>query len=674
MKKLSFILSLAIASLAAHAETVTPAVFSENFRQMGLDNYFVTAPWTQYGLDVRPSLEDLDRYFIDDDGKVISYCLLQYGTATYALSNTNFDGGYDADQWLVSPEIAVDNNAMTLSFTTAFYNAKGAFGDLYECPFEILVSENGVAKENFNPVPVYKDVARASTTTDIGTKNYVVPLNGYAGKKINLAFVQKGCNCGPFGFTNIYLGNYYIELEDLTPKTISKGQQIYVDANVGIKTSEECPGIDVVVELNGETAVSEYVTKKNIGNTSKGVIYIRLTYDNLGAIGDDAVEYKISITPRMEGAQTSYTTGTIAVPVTSYPNNVVVEELTATGCQYCPIGTAAMEYYADALNTPNRGKFIGIALHGYVNYEDPMSRGIDEYRIKSELLMQAPGYPAANFNRSTFGQAPYNTNNATREYAKRSYNKVDIKNVYAPLSLDIEEAVGKDVVVEFDAYSAYAVKDPKISAAVVLIENDVEGYTDLYNQSNAFSKFDASIVTSSYNAPELVPYMKPFLFGGALAYGSIPFDKIKYNHVARGIYPEFYGETLTGWFEADKAHAVKMNFKVPSNVNILANTEVVVLLLDNETNAIIGSDIFPASKYLDNTAVNSVSADGFDVVGNGSVISVSAQAGSQVNIYTADGILTGSYVMNDSTLNVDASALKGIVIVTVDGKAKKLIF
>lgn len=678
MKKLTLMLSLAVASFAAHAEIVTPTIFSENFMSMGQKGDFIKAPWTTYGVTAKPSLEVLDEYFIDADKNIQIYGLLQYNSETYAISNNLFEGNLTADQWLVTPDIKVDSDVLTLSFTGAFYNGKGYFtGNSVKdinCPFEVYVSTDGVAKEAFNPVPVYSGVQAASGTDIVGTKSYVLPLNGYKDKTINLAFVQKGKNVGPFGFTNIYLGNYYIDIQNLTPVTLDYGQQISVDANVGIKTSDTCPGVDVVVELDGKVVKEDYVAKRYIDNASKGLIYIRLTYEDLGAIGDDAVAYKISITPRMENAKTSYVTGTIAVPVTTYPNNVVMEEVTASGCQFCPIGNAAMEYYADTYNLPGRGKFIGIAVHGNINYLDPMSIGVSEYLIKSQSLMANTSMPAANFNRSTIGQYPYNTSNASREYSKKSLNKVEIKGVSAPMSLDIDDAIGKTVTVDFDAYSAYNVAEPSLNAAVVLIENDVRGDEDGYSQSNAFYNKDASVVTSSYNAPELVPYMKKYLVGGSLAMSSIPYDIAVYQHVARGIFPYFEGEPINEPMKGDVALNKQISFNIPDNVMDMKNTEVVVLLFDSDTKAIVGSDIFPASSFTDNTGINSVAGESYDwtLAKDGNNLVVSAHAGSSVAVYGVDGALIGHYTMDSDHLTLTPNA-DGIVIVKVNGSARKVV-
>lgn len=678
MKKTTLLLSMAIGALCAQADIVTPAIFKENFKEMGLAHNWVVSPWTEYGVDALPSNETLYGFFVTPEGEKHIYGLLQYGTGTYAISNNNFVGNLVADQWLVSPEIEVPYDALSLAFTTAFYSSKGGFTvapNSDGCPFEIYISENGVAKDAFNPTPVYSGVGAISSKDDISFKSYVVPLSGYKGKKIHLAFVQKGQNVGPFGFTDIYLGNYYVDFQNLTPATLSKGQQVYVDANVGLKTSATCPGADVEVYINGELVKSDYKDKKNIDNPNKGVVYIRLTYDNLGEIGDDAVTYKIAVTPRMEGATTSYVTGTIGVPVTEYPNNVVMEEVTASGCAYCPIGNAAMEFYSDTYNLPGRGKFIGIAVHGNVNWHDPMSDGVEEYRIKTQTLMANYSLPAANFNRATVGQYPYNTSNVSREYAKKSLRKVEIKGVSAPMQLDIDDAIGQKMYVDFDAYCAYNCAEPNLSAAVVLIENDVRGNTDQYSQENVFYNKDASFISGNYNAPELIPYMRKYFNGGEFGVSVIPFDKIAYQHVARGIFPYFSGEPINEAMAADKPLNRQIAFSIPDNVNELANTEVIVLLLDNETNQIVGSDIFPASSYTDNTSVKGINGDYCDwsMTKNGSDLAISAAPGSVVALYAVDGSVLGHYTMTADRMNVSTAALNGVVIVKVNGSARKVV-
>ena len=83
-------------------------------------------------------------------------------------------------------------------------------------------------------------------------------------------------------------------------------------------------------------------------------------------------------------------TGPVLVVTREVPRNIVEEEFTATGCPYCTRGYAGME----ALQDKYPDRFIGIAVHGDVNYSDPMR--ITDYNT---VMSGIAGFPTALLNR-----------------------------------------------------------------------------------------------------------------------------------------------------------------------------------------------------------------------------------------------------------------------------------
>ena len=83
-------------------------------------------------------------------------------------------------------------------------------------------------------------------------------------------------------------------------------------------------------------------------------------------------------------------TGSVLVVTREVPRNIVEEEFTATGCPYCTRGYAGM----DALHDKYPDRFIGIAVHGDVNYSDPMR--ITDYNT---VMSGIGGFPTALLNR-----------------------------------------------------------------------------------------------------------------------------------------------------------------------------------------------------------------------------------------------------------------------------------
>lgn len=92
-------------------------------------------------------------------------------------------------------------------------------------------------------------------------------------------------------------------------------------------------------------------------------------------------------------------TGNLLVLSRLVPRKTVMEEFTATGCWYCTRGIAGM----NALQDTYPDTFIGIAVHGSMNYPDPMQ--IAEY--PDFLGTYLGGYPSCLLNRSISSADPY---------------------------------------------------------------------------------------------------------------------------------------------------------------------------------------------------------------------------------------------------------------------------
>lgn len=572
-------------AISALGQATVPLDFSENFVEMSAEGCYPAEGWITYGINATPS-EQMTRLF---DPSKSAYMLFRYGDSAAAISCTNWDPSAQSDEWLITPAFTVGEDEAVLHYTTFSYTNYGTWG-LGKAPYQVLVSEGGTAKEDFTML--FEGNVTAQGTRKYSTREYYQTLSGYKGKTIRLAFRQTGQDMGPVGFTDITVGAYYCRIDNLTPAVAEKGDPIGIDLNVYIKTAGECEGFNVTPVIDGETKGTVNFSKKLGGNTPQPQ---RVTLGDLGTLSDKPVNYTVLVTPAYAGAPSAEVTGVIGIPVTSYPNNIVMEEITATGCVYCPIGIASMEYYKDTYpGTGTTGKFIGVAVHGYVNRTDPMSTGVSGYLSD---LMSAGGiasYPSAAFNRATTGAVPYTKVYAENEAELRSNNKLEITAVEYPELKNADDIYGTTVSVSYKGWNSYDAASLTRRAAVILIENNVRGHSDSYDQANAFSTRDENFV-ANYGT-HLVPYMKKFLSGGSHGKGTIPYENMVYNEVARGIWPDFYGSAIAGEWTADSPRELKIEFTVPDTVMEWSNTEVIVIMTD-ETGRVVASDIFPYSRY-----------------------------------------------------------------------------
>lgn len=669
-----------VMALSASAKFETTEFYSENFASMAIEHDYPTGEWITYGNGATPSAGYPASYFGDLNGS--SYMLLTAGLNAFAMANTIFDGNVPADEWLITPEIEVPYDNAVVSFTAAGYSAVGRMPSGFG-RFTVLASPTGgTAKEDFTQVVLKEGTVNTvgSESLEIPTKNIVASMNGLKGKKVRLAFVVNNQDqVGFVGFTDIQIGQYAIKLEqNLTSTLASVGNEYGVSANFSLYAPMTCPGVKATLKVNGEDVGEQYYAKP-IGNQNSTKMQIQLVeFPNIGVVENtDPINWELYITPDFEGAIPSMLNGTIGVAEYTYPQNVVVEEITATGCQACPSGIAALEYYGDTYKGGDgKGRFIGIAIHGYINHTDPMSQGVETYLNKLQGFIGTTSYPSGAFNRDANGVDPANKSDFERVYAKTSYNEAAITKVEIPDYNDTEEIHGKIVNVNFSVKNGYTTINRPLDAAIVMIENNVQGNEKNYSQTNGFAKQDESYVVSAYGA-FLVPYIKKFLSGGELGQGEISYRDIKYQHVARGIWPEFFGESIAESWTSGIAQDFNMEFKVPETVMKFDETEVIVLVMDHDTHAIVASDIMPASEFVKVSGVETVAAESDVVISkNGGSLYVKSNGKSVADVYTIDGRHVASYSFEGELLK--AAPANGVLVVKVAGEAAtktaKLVF
>ena len=658
------VLMVTLSSLGA---VKTPEFYSLDFATMAESSPYPDDGWITYGSGAAPSAA-ASQYF-NPDGSGPAYVFLSYNGMTMAMANTEFADGSEADEWLVSPEIDIPYDNAALLFTACAYSDLSQSMGVGLNNFKVLVSDSGTDKEDFTEV-VMETGLRGSTTSYMATKKLVAPINGHKGKKIHLAFVTTGAGVGLTGFANLHMGQYILEADNYTTEVADLGESIDIDVNIGMKTPVECGYVDAVLCVDGKTVREEAFSGK-FGNSSTYILVMKhMLFDDAFTLdSENPVEYTLTLTPRFDGAEPSVISGWLSTPGAVYPKNVVVEELTATGCGYCPRGTAALEYYkATYPGDAETGKAIPIAIHGYMSYYDPMSQGVENYLAEVQKLNGTSALPAATFNRSSRGLDPSYTQEMKRQMAEYSYNTASIVEVSAPEGFESQPV---KLNVRFNVRNGYNATDRPLNASLVMVENDVQGNNSGYNQTNYFAEYTAQEAASQVGS-DLAPYIIPFMRGGDYGYPSVPATLIKYQHVARGIFPDFYGSALAGAWEADVPQEFELSFEIPATVNDINNTEIILLVTEPSTQAIVASDIMEASRFT-GSGVKGVSAEfPASVTYRDGMICIATIPGASVGIHDAAGVLISrAQAGADGMVDIPMGA-RGIVLVTVDSSEGRL--
>lgn len=708
MKKITLLAATAAllgGSVAQAAFVKDPVYYSENFFKIASENDHLTDGWTSRGVDAVPADETLKIYYgtlIDDsDPEKPVYGAPYYSDVMFTANgysapfiSTCFENG-KADQWIISPEIEIPYDISQFSFDLINYSTQnwvtGASASGYTAPIKVMVSDTDTEPGSFVEIGNAKASCKFATNdTQFYANGYTFALNGYKGKKVHLALVVETPNIGMLGWTNLKLGQYAVSYADSTPVIAKDGEQVSVRLNIGLKTPMTCKGFNAILETNGTKQEKYY--KKTVSGQNGKLTFQLTNFNDPGIVMKDnkSSDYTVTIIPVMEDAEGNPIEGVIPTVISgsvksiqkTFPSNVVMEEATASGCGWCPRGMGSAEYYKDLMAerraelgvTDNkRGpKFIPIMVHSNMNYADPMNSGVEGY-VMSFSSVNGSGLPMASFNRAQVKQDPSSKTAFDLEMNNESIYRANINHVE---SANPEITFGDDLTVSFAVESGFTAETTNLSAAVLLLENDVKGYSSGYNQHNYLARYPYSQIGAS-QIPE--KYFERFLAGGELGMENIRYDKMTYQEVARGIWPSYEGETLTPGFTIGVPREFKLTFKVPENIINIDNQDnliqdkfdVVVIVINNEDSSIVASDIMDLATARKNMGVEGIadSADSINIIRQNASILVNAPEAVNATLYTTDGAMIGSYSSENGTLVINPD-VKGVVIVRATTASK----
>lgn len=642
MKKILLSLTVLAAPFVAGAASVTTNpdlnYFSENF------DGGISSDWNMYGAG-KTNVDEVAGWF--QEGKSYTGLTFTDGT-TVAMSNSWTVEGGTVDEWLISPAINIPVDDAMLVFTAV------AYGATTDSNYSIYVSTTGNTKEDFTDAPIYDAKLRGDSYGGVVTRTVRQMLSGYKGQNVYLAFVNCSTDAALLGFTDIKVCEYDIAVTNETPSFLIEPGQIDFNFAVQMRTPYACSSYTATLETS--TGVNESVTIEKNLKSSYSTTKPTFSPISLSEVGE-TMTYKLTITPDMEGATPTVVSSGCAL-ATTYPGVCVMEEATGEYCAYCTRGIAALDYFSATYGD----QFIGIAVHcgGY-------STGAMEFASYDPLLSEGiSGFPAAVFNRAEVSD-PSQETTVKRLVNKQSPAKISIHEVaYDPESED------QMVTVTYNPTLGYSAQDPNVGVAAVVIADGLTG-TDgqKWCQYNAYSGYSEASISSSFGSAWW-PYFKWICESPS----PIPASDMVFNHVACGIYNDYYGETATlkGWYKMDEAGVGSISFKMPHQertngpgVQNWEKTSVAVLLIDLQSGEIIGGDKMEASEYVPECSVENVTAaSSYKVYQEGDALKVVAEAGATVAVIAADGKVLGSYEMADDVLTINGNAFEGVLMVRVN--------
>lgn len=618
----------------------TPASsYKLNFSDLKNETGLLPDDWHTYGRGYRPAQQWQDIF--GSDGQGPAYRLLTIAGTTGAFSNSAYLEDLQADEWLVTPPIHIENDEEILMMTV------GAYGALKINDYYVFISDKGPAKEDFTQAPVIVSNLFGDDSV-VWTKKSSTALRGYAGKDIWIAFVNRSKDTALLGLTDIEIAPYIMNVVDDTPMVMPEGGTFQVTVIANTYTPYETRGMKAHLTTSTGIDCTLNVDKTILPTGAQ----MNITFPEEILMDRESIEYTVTLTPALDEAEPTVVTGVVTQPTTSYDPVAVVEEFTGAWCTNCPRGTAFMNYYHDKYRGGETGKVIGIALH----YNDPMQIEDGSYLAAAQAASGSSGYPDAYFSRRVHDD-PSSKQVVTDLLSEKFYSSIQIDEVV----FDPEQSFSMDVKCTVE--NAYPKKSLDQRLALVIVENNVTGNDIGYNQTNYFSAVPKAVVESTYGE-ELWPYFEFF----ANSPSPVPYTLMSYDHVARAIYPDYAGTLLTAECQAEEPVQFKLSMQAPDNVNDFGNISMIALLIDNRSGRILYADEMPASNFVkspDAGVQTSDIVDGVEISSSNGVIRVNAGQPARIEVYGTDGRLWRSCSSDGAEIEIPVESARGIAIVRV---------
>lgn len=635
--------AMALTAMAASAALDGPIFLQSDFAadfQHGLS-------WPSLGCGAKPTgemAEYFQRYSAES-----SYEILKIQEKYYALSPTEFEGGKEADEWIITPPIEITEDNVMLEYEPAIY------GNRSKNDYKVLLSTTGSAREDFT-VTVATDQVKGSGNVGYSTER-VALLEGYKGKTIRLAFVNVKNMSGMVGLHNLTVGSYYISVNDLELLDVVLLNKDYPQFGIAVNmaTPERSEGFTAT--LRTKDGYESTYTSTKIFNDKKVVVETFLFPGTIDMKGKTGTEYTVTIKPNYEGATETVLSGRFIMPEMSWMRPLFAEELTGLWCGNCTWGVGMLNYLNDRYKgSETEGAFYGIAVHN----DDRMAQAELSANVSAfGKPLGLEGIPAMLLNRGTVVHPRIALNPSHQIMNSKSCLKTEIERV------DYDEATGNVTVHFLNTHSYDAGKMTYRVLAYVTEDNLSDPNWAQKNYMHTLTRAD---IDSEF-APEVAEYFYDFLEDpDSYKYG------IVYNDVARGVYPSFKGMEFTAEYSGYKGEGGNFSFTMPTQVKDVKNTAITLALVDNRSLCVVAADRKTFANYNEGNvtpgALTETSMESFKVCAVANGILVDSPADCRINVYSTSGASLKSAEVKAGKTLLNLGGYNGVAIVSVsDGNA-----
>jgi hypothetical protein len=455
-------------------------------------------------------------------------------------SNSYFDVPSRADDWAITPIIKSITANTFLSWKAYSSNAD------YKDSYEVRISTNGgVTLADFTTV-IFKTEEELDSTVERS-----VALKDFAGKDIRIAFRNVSNDKYILNIDNVLVE----DLKSADARLVSIDVEKYSLTNTSkpLGFTIENRGIDKITSVeiewtNGIESGRKTISGLNLNYLDK----YKGFFDQLYKVFDPEIDNVTIKITKVNGTSDS-NVGNNQIVSKLYgvskpnPRVMVAEDLTSTTCVLCPSGIVAQKQLTSLFPLT----YMPINVH----FDDPM---------------ELPTYSKELFIEKGEELAPISFANRIAQVKPNdllNYYNTSIKNQHNPIKVAIETSLNKrnmSVEIAIDFLTEFS--NEKLSLIAMLIEDNVKGSDDGYNQANGYA-------------------------GGALGVmggfekltNPVPASQMIYQNVARSLLYNFEGKSdvFNTNIKAGDFKDIFQDLEINAAYN-LNEVYVVVLITDSE--------------------------------------------------------------------------------------------
>lgn len=534
-----------------------------------------------------------------------------------AASHSMYNPAGQSDDWMVTPQVKIDSDNVTLEFDAQGYRLDK------EDRLKVIVYPsddrlNGldaatVAKMRENGDVIYDEIVDPGASADVFEGEWthvVIPMDAYVGKNVYIAFVNENENQSAVFLNNLWVRrNGIFAVGSRTPETVAGVDEVTVRAYTMLTqgSSEKYSSIEANLIVDGKT-ISTYKADglEITPETPYQFSFPEAMPLKLGVYNPYTVE--VTLTDGDKKASSRYA-GQVGALTHEPVKRVVLEEGTGTWCGNCPRGIVAIEKIEHLLPE----NFIPVSIHN----GDAMA-----YSEYEQGFLGFLAYPSGRVNRRAEMLMPsWSDENGFCQLASPEGNEtfydyvLDELSTPAVVGIDIASATVSDGKINVKADVQFALEADHLAYNIftLILENGIQGRQTNYASGST----------------------DPFYGEWATAAGHVV---TTYNDVARGIAGiSFNGESgyIPETVTAEEVYTADINLNVPASVKDDKQLTAVCMIIDMRNE---GRVVNAAKKTItDGAGIESVGADNTVVNFTLSGGKILANGSDDVEVYNLQG-------------------------------------